>query len=107
MKNAINEINFKELEIVNGGTANAPDSFYIRCSDNHTVMNASTACEVLRGIYNGYGYDYAVAYAKNYWLPTRDWDNYIHAGGPEYAVQMIWGKCYESAYHLNGIFSGM
>lgn len=107
MGNTIIKMRFTELDNVSGGTANAPDDYYVACIDGHTCINASTACEILRGIWDQFGHDVAIEFAKSNWIPTSDWKNYGDAGGPEYAVQMIWGKGYEGAYHLNGPLSGM
>lgn len=75
-------------------TPSAPDDFVLYYGGE--PMNASTACEVLGGIHRAYGEDVAIDFAKNNWIPTRDWYEYYKQGGIEYAVQMIWGKLYKS-----------
>lgn len=87
-----------EMELVNGGidlsgTPVAPDDFYVYYGGY--PMNAEAARDILKGICNAYGPDYAIEYAKNYWIPTSDWYEYYMQGGIDYAVQMMFGKMYK------------
>lgn len=65
---AMRELKLKELELVSGGfkiysTPVAPDDFLMPIGDG-LYANANTACEVLGGIHDAYGADYAIEYAK-------------------------------------------
>ena len=97
--NTTKKLTIDEQECVSGGvnlgpTPVAPDDFAPTfCGE---PMNSSTCCEVLGGIYNTFGEDYAIEYAKNYMIPTSDWHEYTKQGGIYYAVDMIYGKLYQS-----------
>ena len=101
------ELSLDELERVSGGvnlgsTPVAPDDFGLTFGGE--LMNAQACREVLGGIYDTFGEDYAIEYAKKYLIPTSDWLEYTRQGGIYYAVDMIYGKLYlsyitgESAY---------
>ena len=85
-----------------GPTPEAPDDFYVYYGGK--PMNASTAFEVLGGIYRAYGRDIAIDFAKNNWIPTRDWEEYEAQGGIDYAVQMLFGKMYHSYITHDSVF---
>ena len=97
--NTTKKLSLDEMERVSGGvnlgsTPVAPDDFALTfCGE---PMNAHTCCEVLGGIYDTFGEDYAIEYAKNYLIPTSDWNEYTRQGGIYYAVDMIYGKLYQS-----------
>ena len=98
-KDVMRKLSLAELECVCGAinlgpTPVAPDDFApLFCGE---PMNANTACEILGGIYNAYGEDVAIDFAKNNWVPTSDWNEYYKQGGIYYSVQMVYGKLYQS-----------
>jgi hypothetical protein len=98
------KLSLDELERVSGGinlggwTPVAPDDFGLTFGGE--LMNAQACREVLGGIYDTFGEDYAIEYAKKNIVQTSDWLNYTRQGGIYFAVDMIYGKLYLS--HITG-----